>query len=101
MFACIYIPDFPVAAMVRAEPWLHERPVAVLEGKPPQVRVVALNEKSRQLGMEIGMTKLQAEVFTAQTQEQTSAGKEVLRTRSSQIEFASQHNKRQPRMATA
>ena len=38
---------------------------------------------------------------TAQTQEQTSAGKEVLRTRSSQIEFASQRNKRQPRMAAA
>ena len=101
MFACIYIPDFPVAALVRVEPLLRERPVAVLEGKPPHVRVVALNEKSRQLGMEIGMTKLQAEVFTAQTQEQTSAGKEVPGTRSSQIEFTSQRNKRQPRMAAA
>ena len=45
MFACIYVPDFPVEAFVRAEPLLRERAVAVLEGKPPLVRVVALNEK--------------------------------------------------------
>lgn len=65
MFACIYIPDFPVEAIVRAEPLLRERAVAVLEGKPPVVRVVALNEKARLLGMEAGMTKLQAAVFGA------------------------------------
>jgi protein ImuB len=60
MFACIYIPDFPVEAIVRAEPLLRERAVAVLEGKPPQVRVVAVNEPARLLGLEPGMTKLQA-----------------------------------------
>ena len=65
MFACIYIPDFPVEAIVRAEPLLRERAVAVLEGKPPVVRVVALNKKARLLGMEAGMTKLQASVFAA------------------------------------
>ncbi len=65
MFACIYIPDFPVEAIVRSEPLLRERAVAVLEGKPPLVRVIALNEKARQLGMEAGMTKLQAAIFTA------------------------------------
>ncbi len=65
MFACIYIPDFPVGAIVRVEPWLREQAVAVLEGKPPLVRVVALNEKARCLGMEVGMTKLQAAVFSA------------------------------------
>ena len=63
MFACIYIPDFPVEAIVRAEPLLRERPVSVLDGKPPLVRVIALNEKARQLGMELGMTRLQAAVF--------------------------------------
>src|SRR5271157_794116 len=65
MFACIYIPDFPVEAIVRAEPLLREWAVAVLEGKPPLVRVVALNEKARLRGMEVGMTKLQAAVFVA------------------------------------
>src|SRR5208337_5593107 len=66
MFACIHVPDFPVAAIVRAEPVLRERAVAVLEGKSPLVRVIALNEKARLLGMEAGMTKLRAAVFAAE-----------------------------------
>ena len=82
MFACIYIPDFPVEAIVRAEPLLRERAVAVLEGKPPLVRVVALNEKARLLGMEAGMTKLQAAVFAA-PEEKSPA---VLRPRSPEQE---------------
>jgi len=64
MFACIYIPDFSVEAIVRAQPVLREHAVAVLDGKPPLVRVIALNEKARQLGMEIGMPKLQAAIFS-------------------------------------
>ncbi len=63
MFACIYVPDFPVEAIVRAEPLLREQAVAVLEGKPPLTRVISVNEKARSIGMEIGMTKLQAAVF--------------------------------------
>ena len=63
MFACIYIPDLPVEAIVRVEPLLRERPVAVLEGKAPLTRVIALNEKARLLGMETGMTMLQATIF--------------------------------------
>src|SRR5580704_4612332 len=39
MFACIYIPDFPVEAIVRVEPRLREQAVAVLEGRPPLPRV--------------------------------------------------------------
>lgn len=58
MFASIYIPDFPMEAIVRPEPLLRERAVAVFEGKPPLARVVSLNEKARLLGMEAGMTKL-------------------------------------------
>jgi protein ImuB len=63
MFACIYIPDFPVEAIARSEPLLREQAVAVLEGKPPLVRVVALNEKAHALGLEMGMTKLRAAAF--------------------------------------
>src|SRR5271166_2963020 len=82
MFACIYIPDFPVEAIVRAEPLLREQAVAVLEGKPPLVRVVALNEKARLLGMEVGMTKLQAAVFAAPIEKSPA----ILRPRSSEQE---------------
>ena len=46
MFACIYVPDFPVEAILRAEPLLREKAVAILDGKPPLVRVIALNEKA-------------------------------------------------------
>ena len=69
MFACVYIPDFPVAAIVRAEPLLRDSAVAVLEGKPPHVRVAALNDKARMLGMEIGMTKQQVAIFATTEQE--------------------------------
>jgi protein ImuB len=63
MFACIYVPDFPVAAIVRSEPSLRDNAVAVLEGKPPHIRVIALNDTARVMGIEIGMTKLQAAIF--------------------------------------
>lgn len=60
-FAAIHIPDFPVEAMVRAEPELREQAVAVVEGTPPLVHVVAVNERAAQAGIEPGMTRLQAE----------------------------------------
>ncbi|MFZ1136603.1 MAG: hypothetical protein WAN69_16760 [Candidatus Korobacteraceae bacterium] len=96
MFACLYIPDFPVAAIVRAEPWLRDRAVAVLEGKPPQARVAALNDKARLLGMEVGMTKMQAAVFEPPEEERVVA-KTDTRKKSSQIESALRHAKAQPR----
>jgi protein ImuB len=63
MFACIFIPDFPVQALIRFEPELRACPVAVLAGRPPLERVVALNEKARQAGVEIGATKSQLEAW--------------------------------------
>jgi len=63
MFACIFIPDFSVQAIIRFEPALRVRPVAVLSGRPPLEKVVALNEKARQSGIEIGMTKSQLEAW--------------------------------------
>src|SRR5512142_144146 len=64
MFACIFIPDFIVEAVLRAEPMLRGQAVAVLEGKPPLCYVVGANEAARRLGVEIGMTKLLAETLT-------------------------------------
>jgi protein ImuB len=63
-FACIFVPDFPAEAIVRAEPTLRSQPMAVLEGKPPLQKVFAINEKARQAGIEAGMTKIQLEAFT-------------------------------------
>ena len=63
MFACLYIPHFPVEAIIRFEPELRGRPVAVLAGRPPLERVAALNEKARQLGVESGATRSQLEAW--------------------------------------
>jgi len=60
-FACLYVPDFPAAAILRAEPDLRGQAVAVLNGTPPLVKVFAANEQARKCGIEIGITKLQAE----------------------------------------
>src|SRR4051812_28718613 len=43
-FACIFVPDFPVEALLRAEPDLRSHPLAVLEGKSPVQTTYALNE---------------------------------------------------------
>src|ERR1700756_5106097 len=63
-FACIFVPDFPAEAIVRAEPELRSLALAVLEGKPPLQKVFAVNEKARRAGAEAGMTKIQLEPFT-------------------------------------
>jgi len=61
-FACIYVPNFPVAAALRAEPELQARPVAILEGKPPLERIIAVNENAGAFGIAPGMTKAQGEL---------------------------------------
>lgn len=102
MFACIYIPDFPVEAIVRVEPWLREQAVAVLEGKSPLVRVVALNEKARCLGMEVGMTKLQAAVFSAPANEVAhSSEARVKNSKTTQIELSSRRTRSKPKPGLA
>ena len=61
-FACIYVPNFPVAAALRAEPELQAHAVAILEGKPPLEKIIAVDEKAARAGIAPGMTKAQAEL---------------------------------------
>jgi protein ImuB len=61
-FACIYVPNFPVAAVLRAEPELKAHALVILEGKPPLERIIAVNEKAARMGIAPGMTKAQAEL---------------------------------------
>jgi protein ImuB len=63
MFACIFISDFSAQAIIRFEPELRTCPVAVLTGRPPLEKVVALNERARQTGVEAGATKSQLEAW--------------------------------------
>ncbi len=63
-FACLFIPDFPVQAVVRLEPELRNKAVGVFAGAAPLTKVFTANSAARQLGIEPGMTKVQAETFT-------------------------------------
>jgi len=60
-FACIFIPDFPVQAVARLEPSLRNKAVVIFQGAPPLTKVFASNAGARNVGVERGMTKLQAE----------------------------------------
>ena len=60
-FAAIYVPDFPVEAVVRAEPELREQAVAIVEGTPPLARVIAMNARAAEATIETGMTRTQSE----------------------------------------
>lgn len=66
-FACIFVPNFPVAAVFRAEPELRAQAVAIFAGKPPLEKVFAVNESAGRLGITPGMTKAQAELCSELT----------------------------------
>jgi len=67
MFACIFVPNFPVAAVFRAEPELRARAVAIFEGKPPLEKVFVVNESAGRIGITPGMTRAQAELCSELT----------------------------------
>ena len=64
-FAAIYVADFMVQAVMRAEPGLRDCAIALLEGTPPLRKVVAANDAALRAGIELGMTESQAEDFCA------------------------------------
>ncbi len=66
-FACIFVPNFPVAAILRSELELRAQAVAVFEGKPPLEKIFAVNESASRLGIAPGMTKAQAELCSELT----------------------------------
>src|SRR5215471_4856262 len=63
LFASIFVPDFPVEALLRVEPELRSQRVAVLQGKPPLQKIFAVNKNARHAGLESGMTRLEAEAW--------------------------------------
>jgi protein ImuB len=63
VYLCLHLRDFAAQTLVRLEPELRKRPVAILDGDPPLETVFALNQRARILGIESGMSRLQAESF--------------------------------------
>jgi protein ImuB len=62
-FACIYIPDFLVQSVVRAQPSLGKSALVLLSGTPPLWSVVAASPAAFAAGIQLGMTKAQAAQF--------------------------------------
>src|SRR5712664_3573528 len=62
-FACVYIPDFLLQAVVRGQRALGEGPLALLGGAPPLWSVVAANPAAFAAGIQLGMTKAQVAQF--------------------------------------
>jgi len=58
--ACLFVPLFPLAARLRAEPELAGEAVAVCEGNGSAARVVAASRSARQAGVRTGTTLAQA-----------------------------------------
>jgi protein ImuB len=68
MFACFYVPDFPVQASLLSEftetrNALKLKPLALLDGPANLPRIFALNPPARRAGIQTGMTKLQVETY--------------------------------------
>jgi protein ImuB len=63
-FACVYIPDFLVQAVVRGQRALGEGALALLGGAPPLWSVVAANPAAFAAGIQLGMTKAQVAQFS-------------------------------------
>ena len=60
LYACLYIPDFPVAALLRQERNRRVPPVAVYTGTAPNCFVYAVNRVARAGGVEEGMPLAEA-----------------------------------------
>jgi protein ImuB len=78
-FACVYIADFLVQAVVRGQRALGDGALALISGAPPLWSVVAANPAAFAAGIQLGMTKAQVAQFgnvqigmRSETQEQAA-----------------------------
>jgi len=62
-FASVYVPDFWIQAAIRAESTRLQGAIALIDGRPPLERVVAINAAAANAGIELGMSKSQAAQF--------------------------------------
>lgn len=61
LFASIFVPDFSLQALFAKRPELQTEAIALIDGTPPILKVVAANEPACKLGVEVGLMKAQAE----------------------------------------
>lgn len=63
LYLCLHLRDFAAQTLACGHAALRSRMVAVLSGKPPLEYVFALNQRAREEGLELGMSRIQAESF--------------------------------------
>src|SRR5215467_13243229 len=63
MFASAFIPNFAVQALIRSEADLAGKALAIVDGAPPLLKVVAASSVAVSAGVELGMAKLKVEHF--------------------------------------
>jgi protein ImuB len=54
LYVCVHAAEFPAQALLRLRPDLRSEPVAVIEGRPPQEFVCAINRPALQKGRRSG-----------------------------------------------
>ena len=62
---CLYVPDLPLQALLRAEPELSDAPVAVTGSQGSRAVVLACSAPARRAGVGVGMTAAQAKSLLA------------------------------------
>lgn len=63
--ACLLVADFPLAALLRADPELRGRPVAVSESAEPRAPLVAVSPQAASAGIRAGQTIAEARALHA------------------------------------
>lgn len=63
--ACLFVPDFPLAALLRMQPDLRGEPVAVADGCGPRATLLAVSPAAARHGVSIGLTAAQAATIDA------------------------------------
>ena len=63
--ACLFVPDFPLAALLRAAPELRGTPVAVTDGHGARALLCAVSAEAARHGVTIGLTTAQAMAIAA------------------------------------
>jgi protein ImuB len=63
LYLCLHVRDFAAQTLARLQPALRKHPVAILAGDPPLETVFALNQRACNLGLALGMNRVQAESF--------------------------------------
>jgi protein ImuB len=63
--ACLFVPDFPLAAVLRAEPELRGEPVVIADGQGPRARLLAVAAAAARHGVTSGLTVAQAAAMDA------------------------------------